>query len=296
MKGQSRIVPLSNGLHVWTRQVGESPIKVLLLHGGPGFNHEYLECFADFLPPAGVEIYFYDQLGSYYSDQPDDTSLWVDTRFCEEVEEVRRFLGLDQFYLCGQSWGGYLAIEYALKYQSALKGLIVSNMTASIASYIRHLSVLRERMPATVVAAMKEAEAKEDFDNPEYQGYLAELYNRHICRLDPWPEAVQRGFAHYNPAVYNTMQGANEFVVTGNFKDWDRWDDLRRIEVPTLLLSGRHDTMSPEDIVEMGRRIPNSRVNICEEGSHLAMWDDQQAYFTYLLSYLSDIEIGVQLG
>ncbi|KPV43392.1 proline iminopeptidase-family hydrolase [Alicyclobacillus ferrooxydans] len=289
----SKIVPISGGFHVWTRRIGESPIKMLILHGGPGSTHEYLKIFENYLPPAGVEIYFYDQLGSYYSDQPDDVSLWTVERFREEVEEVRKFLGLEQFYLCGQSWGGFLAIEYALKYQSELKGLIISNMAASIPSYVRYINQLRSNVPDEILRVLEKYEAAGDYEAEEYQTLLVQhLYNKHLCRLDPWPQDVVNGFAHINPQVYNTMQGPNEFVVTGTFKDWDRWDDLRRIEVPTLVLGGRHDTMDPEDIEEMGRRIPKSRVGICENGSHLSMWDDAESYFDFVKSFVKDVEDG----
>ncbi|MCL6453369.1 MAG: proline iminopeptidase-family hydrolase [Alicyclobacillus sp.] len=294
-RGVSRIVPISGGFHVWTRQVGESPVKMLLLHGGPGFNHEYLECFADYLPPNGVEIYFYDQLGSYYSDQPDDVSLWNTERFREEVEEVRSFLGLDSFYLLGQSWGGLLAIEYALKYQSHLRGLIISNMTASIPSYVRYINELRERLPRNLVDTMKRYEADGAYDAPEYQALLDEhLYRQHIIRSQPMPDPVARAFAHFNPAVYNTMQGPNEFVVTGTFRDWDRWADLAHIQVPTHLLVGRYDSMSVEDIEEMGRLIPEATVTVCENGSHLSMWDDQEAYFSAILDFVRRVETAVR--
>jgi proline iminopeptidase len=293
MTGQSRIIPISGGFHVWTRKVGESPIKLLLLHGGPGSTHEYFECFEDYLPPEGVEIYFYDQLGSYFSDQPTDPKLWDVDRFREEVEEVRNALGLDQFYLLGSSWGGFLGIEYALKYGDALKGLIISNMTASIESYVKHINALRDQLPKDLVDTMKRYEAAEDFEAPEYQEIVqTHLNEKHICRLTPWPDAVVRGFSHMNPQVYNTMQGPNEFVVTGTFKDWNRWDSLKDIQNKTLLLVGRHDSMSVEDIEEMGRRIPHSRVGICENGSHLSMWDDPENYFGHLLTFIKDVEKG----
>jgi proline iminopeptidase len=293
MKAQSKLVPISGGFHVWTRRVGESPIKVLLLHGGPGSTHEYLECFESELPPEGIEIYFYDQLGSYYSDQPNDPSLWDIDRFREEVEEVRQFLHLDQFYLFGSSWGGFLSIEYALKYQQALKGLIISNMTASIDSYVRHINHLRNQLPKGIVDKMKHYEDKEEYGNPEYAALVDEYLNKkHICRLDPWPDSVVRGFGHINEQVYTTMQGPNEFLVTGTFKDWNRWDDLHKIVVPTLLLGGRYDTMDPEDKLEMVRRIPHSRVGICPNGSHLSMWDDPVAYFTFLKDFIKDVEAG----
>lgn len=291
MHAQSKVVPISGGFHVWTRRVGDSPVKMLLLHGGPGCSHEYFENFEQYLPPEGIEIYFYDQLGSYYSDQPDDVSLWNVERFREEVEEVRKQLGLDGFYLLGQSWGGFLSIEYALSYQSALKGLIISNMTASIGSYVEHINHLRNQLPQSIVDVMVEYEREGNYGAEEYQTLLIEhLYKKHLCRVDPWPDAVVRTFAHMNEQVYNTMQGPNEFVITGNFKDWDRWADIERITVPTLLLGGRHDTMNPADIERMGELIPNATVGICEKGSHMSMWDDPEAYFGYIKSFVKRVE------
>ncbi|MGH9365035.1 MAG: proline iminopeptidase-family hydrolase, partial [Thermoanaerobaculia bacterium] len=263
------------------------------LHGGPGFGHEYFECFEDFLPQHGIEFYYYDQLGSYYSDQPDDTSLWTIDRFREEVEQVRKGLGLENFYLFGHSWGGMLGIEYALKYQKHLKGLVISSMTASIASYMAYAAKLRAALPKETVAVLDKYEAKGDYENPEYQKVMLEqVYRRHMCRLDPWPDPVERAFKHMNPKVYNTMQGPNEFVITGNFKDWDRWRDLPKITVPTFLPVGHFDEMSAEDIRREGRLIPRSRVLVCERGSHLCMWDDQETYFAGLLKFFDDVEAG----
>jgi len=290
---QSRLIEVDGRYHVWTRRVGEGPIKMLVLHGGPGANHEYLECLAQHLPQHGVELYLYDQLGSYYSDQPADLSLWTIERFREEVEQVRRAWGLEQFYLYGQSWGGMLAIEYALKYQANLKAVVVSNMTASIASYVERLGVLRGRLPEDILDRMLRFERQGRYEDPEYVELVHEhLYTKYLCRLNPWPDAVVRGFDHIAAPVYNTMQGPNEFVVTGSFASWNRWDDLKDIRVPTLLIVGRHDTMSPDDIVEMGRRIPRARVGICEEGSHLSCWDDPEAYYGHLVGFLLDIEEG----
>jgi proline iminopeptidase len=286
-----RYVTIDGGYKVWTRKVGSGPARMLLLHGGPGCTHEYLECFEDRMPLDEVELVFYDQLGSFYSDQPDDTSLWRVERFVEEVEQVRQALGLEDFYLYGNSWGGMLGIEYALKYQKHLRGLIVSNMTASIADYARHVNELRERLPADLVARMKAFEERGDYENPEYEGLVIEhLYNEHLCRVHPWPDALMRTFVHLAKPVYNTMQGPNEFVITGNFATWDRWDDLAKIEVPTLLSVGRHDTMRVEEIEEMGRRIPGARVSICENGSHLPMWDDPDAYFASVVDFVRSVE------
>lgn len=289
----SRMIPLSSGHHVWTRRVGRAPSKMLTLHGGPGCTHEYFEVLEDHLGKDEIEFYYYDQLGSYYSDQPDDRGLWTVERFRSEVEEVRGALGLDGFYLFGNSWGGMLGIEYALHHQDRLKGLVVSNMTASIASYVQHVNELREKLPAELVDEMLAFERAGDYDAPRYQELLTDhLYKEHICRLEPWPAPVQRCMDHLSLPVYNTMQGPNEFVVTGTFADWDRWDDLERITVPTLLVVGRHDTMRVEDIEEMGRRMPNARVHVCENGSHMPFWDDAEDYFAALKGFIGDVESG----
>ena len=291
--GGIRMISVDGKYRVWTKRVGPGVPKILTLHGGPGVTHEYFECMEDFLPPAGRAYYYYDQLGSAYSDQPDDPKLWVVDRFRDEVEQVRTVLGLENFHLYGQSWGGMLGIEYALKYQQHLKSLVISNMTASIASYVKYINELRGKFPREVIATLEKYEAKGEFEAPEYQETMFKtVYARHLCRVDPWPEPVERTFKHLNPKVYNTMQGPNEFVVNGTFKDWDRWNDLKRIRVPTLLIVGRYDTMSVADIQRMGKEIPHSRVAICENGSHLSNYDDQEAYFRHLLGFWSDVDAG----
>lgn len=291
MEAQTKIVPIGDGLHVWTRRVGKSPIKILLLHGGPGSTHEYLEPFADYLPQEGIEIYFYDQLGSYHSDQPDDPTLWTMDRFREEVETVRKHLDLKDFYLYGSSFGGFLAIEYAIKYQANLKGLILSNTTASIASYIDYINELREKLPEDILSKIKAYEEKEMFNDPNYAKLIKQhLDNQYICRLDPWPATVIRGGSHKALQVYNTMHGPNEFIVTGNYGAWNRWDDLHKIKTETLVLGAKYDSMSIADQERMGSLIPNSRVNICPKGSHLSMWDDPENYFRFIKKFVEDVE------
>jgi proline iminopeptidase len=288
-----RLIEVDGKYKVWTKKVGSGRIKVLTLHGGPGCTHEYFECFEDFLPQEGIEYYYYDQLGSAYSDQPADTSLWTVDRFREEVEQVRRALGLESFYLYGHSWGGMLAIEYALKYQSHLKALVISDMTASIASYMEYAAELRRILPKDVLAILDKYEAKNDYSNPEYEQAMFErVYTQYLCRLDPWPDPVVRTFKHLAAPVYNTMQGPNEFVITGNFKDWDRWKDLPSIQAPTLVLVGRHDTMSADQMRKMASLLPRSRFAVMENGSHLCMWDDQEAYFRHLIGFWKDVDAG----
>lgn len=178
-----RMVPVAGGKYkVWTKRVGSGPIKVLLLHGGPGFSHEYLEAMESFLPQAGVEMYYYDQLGCNYSDHPDDTSLWTLERYTQEVEEVRRGLGLDHFVLYGHSWGGILAMEYVLNYQQHLRGLVISNMTAGVKSYLKRTASLKNLLPPDKRTRLHALEAKQDYDSPEYEKIMMEdLYPQIIC-------------------------------------------------------------------------------------------------------------------
>ena len=287
----AEFIQLDNGFRVWTKRMGEGPIKILTLHGGPGCTHEYFECFENFFPKDQFQIIFYDQLGSYYSDQPEDPALWTVERFCDEVEQVRKSLGLENFYLYGQSWGGLLSIEYALKYQHHLKGLILSNITGSVDSYVTYINHLRSQLPPSVQERLSFYEEKEDFLNPEYEKLMfEEVYSLHVCRLQPWPGSLVRTFSHLNGKVYQTMQGPNEFVVTGNLKKWNRWNDLHKITVPTLIICGRYDTMNPQDNERMGALIPGSKVKICENGSHCTMLDDQENYFQAIHSFLADVE------
>lgn len=197
--GGSKRIEIGGGHWVWTKKVGNGNIKVLLLHGGPGADHRYFEGFEDFLPLNGIEFYYYDQLDSTNSEKTNDPSLWTIPRYTEEVEAVRRGLNLDQFYLLGHSWGGLLAIEYALKYQQHLKGLVISNMAASTDSFVKHVTKLRSQFPADVRAKLEFYENANRTDDPVYQNLLFEkLYKIFICRLDPWPDPVQRSLGGWN--------------------------------------------------------------------------------------------------
>jgi proline iminopeptidase len=287
-----RLIPVVAGKYkVWTKKIGSGPVKVLLLHGGPGFSHEYLEAFESFLPQAGIEMYYYDQLGCNNSDQPDDPSLWTLARYTEEVEEVRRGLGLEHFVLYGQSWGGMLAIEYALSNQQHLRGLVISNMTAGIQSYLKRIAALKvQLLSPDTLAHLNALESKEDYDSPAYEKIMMEdLYPKMLCRLQPWPDSLNRSFRHANDKIYNQMQGKSEFLVTGNLKGWERWDRLREIKVKTLTIGSRHDEMDPEDMRRMAELIPNGRNAFCPNGSHCCMWDDQKVYFDQLLGFLSTV-------
>lgn len=213
-------------------------------------------------------------------------------RYRAEVEEVRAGLGLDKFVLYGSSWGGMLAIEYALAHPEHLQALVISDMTASIGSYEKYASVLRAQLSAEDQVTLRKYEAMGDYENPEYQQIIfGKIYAEHLLRINPWPEPVERSLKKMNATIYNTMQGPNEFVITGNFKDWDRWNDLAKIKVPTLIIAGKYGTMNPDDIRRMGQLIPNSRV-VITEGSHLQLYDAQEQYFRELTRFIQDVEKG----
>ena len=298
LSGGVRMIPVETprgNFRVWTKRIGNNPsLRMLLLHGGPGATHEYLEACDSYLPGAEVEYYYYDQLGSAWSDQPDEPSLWTLDRFVDEVEQVRQALGLDRenFVLYGQSWGGILAIEYALRYQQHLRGLVISNMMADVQAYNAYAEqVLMPDMDQEKLAEIKAFEAAKDTENPRYMELLNEQhYVHHVLRMpvDEWPNPVQRGFAAINPAIYVSMQGPSELGISQDaaLAHWHRFDDLTSITVPTLVIGARYDTMDPAHLKEMAARLPAGQYLHCPAGSHLAMYDDQRTYFTGLIEFL----------
>jgi proline iminopeptidase len=300
--GGARLIPITTSkgtFNVWTKRVGNNPtIKVLLLHGGPAVTHEYWEAADSYFPGAGIEYYYYDQLGSYYSDQPKDTALWNIPRFVEEVEQVRQALGLDStnFYLVGQSWGGILAMEYALAHQNHLRGLVISNMMASIPAYNEYArKVLMPAMDQKVLAEIQAIEARKEYSNPRYMELLVpNHYEKHILRMPAaqWPDPVNRAFKHMNPDIYIPMQGPSELGASGKLEKWDRTADLSKITVPTLVIGAKHDTMNPAHMEWMSKQVKRGRYLYCPKGSHLAMYDDQRTYFDGMISFLRDVDGG----
>jgi proline iminopeptidase len=301
LSGGARMIPVKTpvgSFRVWTKRVGNNPdLKVLLLHGGPGCTHEYLEACDSYLPAAGVEYYYYDQLGSGRSEQPEDLTLWELDRFVDEVEQVRLSLGLDQgnFVLYGQSWGGILAMEYALRHQEHLRGLIISNMMSSAPAYNAYAEqVLMPEMDQAALSEIQSFEASGDIENPRYMELLLEQhYVHHILRMpvEDWPDPVNRAFAHINPAVYVTMQGPSELGISQQAKlaRWECTDRLPQIEVPTLVIGAKYDSMDPAHMEMMAGELPKGRYLFCPDGSHLAMYDDQHRYFAGLIEFLQNL-------
>ena len=294
--GGARMIPIhtpNGAFNVWVKRVGNNPsLKVLLLHGGPAVPHDYLEAMDSFLPAAGIEYYYYDQLGAGNSDQPKNDDLWTTNRFVDEVEQVRTALGLtkDNFCLYGQSWGGLLAIEYALAHQDQLKCLVISNMMASIPAYNAYAkSKLMPELNASDLATVQQLEAENKTDDPRYMGILVpQFYEKHFLRRPAaeWPEPVNRAFARQNEHIYTLMQGPSELGAGGRLVNWDRFADLKRITVPTLVIGAKYDTMDPAYMEKMAKQLPKGEYAFMPEGSHLAMYDDQQRYFAALVGFL----------
>ncbi|MEZ4837791.1 proline iminopeptidase-family hydrolase [Flavobacterium sp.] len=304
LTGGIKMIPITTPkgtFNVWTKRVGNNPkMRVLLLHGGPGGTHEAFEAFDGYLPNEEIEYIYYDQLDSYYSDKPNDSTLWTTERFVEEVEQVRKALNLtkDNFYLLGHSWGGILAMEYALKYQDNLKGLIISNMMMSAPEYGKYATeVLGPKLKPEILKEIKDLEAKNDFNNPRYSELLMNhYYTEHILRmpLEKWPEPINRMFRHLNPSIYVYMQGHSEFGMTGNatLKNWDVTGQLKNIKTPTLVIAGTHDTMDPKHMEWVSKELQNGQLLLCPNGSHCAFYDDPKTYFTGLIKFIKEVNDG----
>ena len=294
--GGVKVIPITTSkgtFKVWTKRIGNNPkIKLLLLNGGPGATHEYFECFENFLPAKGIEIIYYDQLGCGNSDNPNDVALWDLARYVEEVEQVRKALDLDatNFYMLGHSWGGILAMEYALKYQKNMKGLIISNMMSSCPEYGKYAEeVLAKQMNPKVLTEINQIEAAKDFTNPRYMELLIpNFYEKHILRFPAkdWPEPVNRSMGKLNQSLYVTMQGPSEFGISGKLEKWDRKADLKNITIPTLVIGAKYDTMDPKHMEEMAKLVQNGTYLFCPKGSHMDFYDDQKVYFEGLIPFL----------
>ena len=297
MQTGTKIITLDNGYHLWTNTQGEGDIHLLALHGGPGGNHEYWEDAAEQLKKQGlnVQVTMYDQLGSLYSDQPDYSDPEIAKKyltyeyFLDEVDEVREKLGLDNFYLIGQSWGGLLVQEYAVKYGQHLKGAIISSMVDEIDDYVKHVNALREKtLSKEAVDFMKDCEAKNDYSNPKYQEYVQVMNENYIDRKQPSKLYHLKDLG--GDAVYNAFQGDNEFVITGKLKDWHFRNQLKNIKAPTLITFGEHESMPLATGKKMAELIPNAKFVTTPNGGHHHMVDNPDVYYKHLADFIRDCE------
>lgn len=276
-----------DGYEVVTYSYGESEEIVFLLNGGPGLPCDYLRDPHLVLTDQGYRVVTYDQLGCGASDKPEDKSLWTITRYVEEVETVRLALGLGRLNLLGHSWGGWLAIEYALTYPESLKTVILENTCGDMPHLISELDRLREALGPETVAMMQRHEAEGSLDHPEYEAAITILNHRHVCRVDSWPDSLHRSLDDWNMNVYGTMQGPNEFLYVGNLKDWNRIPEMHRITHPSLITVGMHDELGPACAMRMQQAMPDAKLRVFKNSSHTPFYEEPDVYFQELQGFLS---------
>jgi L-proline amide hydrolase len=283
------------GYRTWYRVVGEGEepgeLPLLCLHGGPGAAHDDLEPLEG-MAETGRRAVFYDQLGCGKSDLPDDPSLWTVELFVEEVGVVREALGLERVHVFGSSWGGMLAMEYALTQPPGLASLVLASSPASIPQWVEETGRLRAQLPAEVRAVLDRHEAAGTTDDPEYGEAATVFYQRHVCRTDPWPDCVLRTFEFIERygVVYRTMNGPSEFHVTGTLRDWNVVDRLGEIRVPTLVVTGEHDEATPAINRTVAEGIPGAESVVVADASHMAHVERTEDYLRLLDDFLSRVE------
>ncbi|MDQ2653897.1 MAG: proline iminopeptidase-family hydrolase [Chloroflexota bacterium] len=294
--GSGRAIPRDEGFiavtggRVWYERMGRPGAPpLLLLHGGPGGNCEDLRPLME-LAARDFLVVRYDQLGSWRSAQPDDLDLWQVPRFVAEVEQVRQALALGQVHLLGQSWGAILGLEYALHHQQHLRSLTLASGAASVAEVVAGMNRWRGELPAETQAAMARHEATQEFTHPDYKSALGVLYQRHLCRTRPVPEALATGTAHMALPVYTTMWGPNEFTCTGTLLSWDRTERLGEINVPALITVGEFDEIHPSCAETMQRGIGGSRMTIFPDATHCVHAEQPEAYWAVLRPFLREVE------
>jgi len=292
MLEQTGYIPVVNEHRVWFRIVGgggaHEAVPLLVLHGGPGCPHDYLENLAA-LASDQRRVIFYDQLGCGNSDLPDDTSLWTVERFTDEIDSVRKALGFDRVHLLGQSCGGMLGIEYAIRQPRGLVSLILADSMPSMILWVEEANRLRAELPPEVNATLLRHEQAGTTDSPEYHAAVEVYSLRHVCRLVPRPAFVQRANAKTG-FMYNYMNGPSEFHVTGVIKNWDRTDRLGDIQVPTLIISGKYDESTPllNEILHKG--IPNSEWVLFEQSAHLPHVEEEARFMRTVGTFLAQVD------
>ena len=282
------------GGRVWYQIVGSADtIPLLILHGGPGHPHDYLE------PLKGLAderpVVFYDQLGCGKSDRPESAALWRVERFVQELGQVIEALGMEQMHILGHSWGSMLATDYALAKPLGLASLILASPPLSVQRWLQDLAEYRRQLPSKVQEVLARHEAAGTTDSEEYQAATLEFYKRHICRLDPWPDAMLRAEAGENKVVYNTMWGPAEFYMTGNLSDYDRTSRLHEIAVPVLFTCGRHDEASPDTTGWYHSLVPRSELVVFEDSSHTPHLEETESYLETVRRFLRSVELKLAL-
>ncbi|WP_235215382.1 proline iminopeptidase-family hydrolase [Phaeacidiphilus oryzae] len=282
------------GHRTWYRVSGslDSPLTPLVvLHGGPGCTHDYVESFAELTAATGRPVVHYDQLGNGRSSHLPEAGpeFWTVQLFLDELDALLRHLGIERdYHLLGQSWGGMLGAEHAVTAPAGLRSLVIADSPASMPLWLAAAQELRSRLPEDVQRTLTEHEAAGTTDSPEYAAAVRVFYDRHVCRI-PWPDGVARTFAAIDedPTVYHTMNGPSEFHVVGTLRDWTVIDRLDRITAPTLLITGRHDEATPETVRPYAERIADVRWEVFEDSSHMPHVEEKEACLRVVAEFLA---------
>ena len=300
LKADERFVTFE-GQRTWVAIVGdeererrEGRAPLLLLHGGPGACHDYIESMAA-ISATGRRVIFYDQQGCGNSDQPDDPERWTVDFYLREVDAIREALGLERVHILGQSWGGMLLMEYLVRQPAGVVSGTIASSPASMPMWIAETAQQRAALPPDVIEILERHEAAGTWDDPEYEAAVDVFYQRHLCRVVPNPEGVTRSNAKTgrNPQVYRTMNGPTEFHVVGTLRDWDVSERLDAVEVPTLITSGRHDEATPAQMALVAERIPQAEWVIFEQSGHMSHYEEPDRYMAVLADFLTRAECGV---
>jgi proline iminopeptidase len=279
-------ITIEGGHKVVAYVFGKGGETLFCLNGGPGLPCDYLRDAHSCLADQGYRVVAFDQLGTGAADRPTDPALWTITRYVAETEAVRQALGLGRVHLLGHSWGGWLGVEYALTHPEALRTLILEDTAADIPHLVGELERLRAALGPETVAMMQRHEAEGTLEHPEYKAAITILNYRHVCRLDEWPAPVRRSLDDWNMGPYDTIQGPNEFLYTGNLKDWNRLPDMRRIEAPVLITVGQHDELTPACALRMKLALRRAELHVFPNSSHMPFYEEPQAYYPVLLDFL----------
>jgi len=291
-RSESRFLTV-DGYKIYTRSFGaRRPARTLLcVHGGPGATHDYLLPLTD-LVRYGYRVVFYDALGCGRSDLPDGHELFTFEHDLRVLEKVRQSLGVDRIHLMGSSYGGMLVLAYATRHSPHLQSLNATGGLCDVRFATREMRRLVHGLPAKTQAVLRKYERRGEFQHPDYEAAVMQFYRRHLCRIWPWPEDVASALMKISRPVYGTMNGPNEFTIIGNIKDIDFSDDLPRISVPTLLIHGRYDEVTPAVGERIRRRIPGARLHIFPRSSHVSFWEERPAYMRLVRAFMRSAETG----
>jgi len=259
---------------------------ILCLHGGPGATHDYILPIAD-LSCQGYQVVFYDQLGCGRSELPRDPGLFVIERYTREVEEFRREMGLGRIHLVGSSFGGQLAISYALRHQRNLKSLVTVGGYHNVMMVIKEMERMKGELPSDVRSTLRKHEEAGEYQDPEYIRAVNAFYRKHLCRMKNWPAEVQYSLDHTSRPVYDAMNGPNEFTIIGNTRYWDVSNELHRLKVPTLVICGKYDEISPAVARDLHRRIIGSRLVVFPNSSHMPFWEERAEFMSVVDEFIS---------